>query len=310
MLNNAIPKRLNNHGKDEEKKRLGAISQALFVTFLWSTSWVFIKIGLKDIPALTFAGLRYSLAFVCLLPFALQPGQRAAIKLLGKDDWLRLALLGLLYYSVTQGALFVGLFFLPAATVGLFLNFTSALVALMGMGTLHEYPTRLQWGGLLLLLVGVALYFYPATFPASQLYGVLVVWLGVFANAVSVLLGRRVNREARLTPLVVTVTSMGIGSLALLAAGALTQPMPPLSLQSWLIIAWLAVVNTAFAFTLWNHTLRTLSAVESSVINSTMLVQIAILTWIFLGEGLAGRQIAGIVLVSVAAVVVQLKSRG
>ncbi len=45
-----------------------AVLQALFVTFLWSTSWVFIKLGLTDIPALTFAGLRYSLAFLCLLP--------------------------------------------------------------------------------------------------------------------------------------------------------------------------------------------------------------------------------------------------
>ena len=39
-----------------------ALLQALFVTFLWSTSWVLIKLGLRDIPALTFAGLRYGLA--------------------------------------------------------------------------------------------------------------------------------------------------------------------------------------------------------------------------------------------------------
>ena len=50
-----------------------AVLQALFVTFLWSTSWVFIKFGLTNIPVLTFAGLRYSLAFLCLLPLVLQP---------------------------------------------------------------------------------------------------------------------------------------------------------------------------------------------------------------------------------------------
>ena len=43
-----------------------AVFQALFVTFLWSTSWVLIKIGLVDIAPLTFAGLRYGLAFLCL----------------------------------------------------------------------------------------------------------------------------------------------------------------------------------------------------------------------------------------------------
>ena len=50
--------------------RLVAILQALLVTFLWSTSWVLIKIGLAEIPPLTLAGLRYSLAFLFLLPFA------------------------------------------------------------------------------------------------------------------------------------------------------------------------------------------------------------------------------------------------
>jgi drug/metabolite transporter (DMT)-like permease len=46
--------------------RLRAILQALFVTFLWSTSWVLVKIGLEDIPAVTFAGLRYFLAIPLL----------------------------------------------------------------------------------------------------------------------------------------------------------------------------------------------------------------------------------------------------
>ena len=47
--------------------------QALFVTFLWSTSWVLIKIGLDQIPALPFAGLRYTLACVCFTGWA--PGE-------------------------------------------------------------------------------------------------------------------------------------------------------------------------------------------------------------------------------------------
>ena len=50
------------------QSRFWAILLALFVTFLWSTSWILIKIGLKEIPALTFAGLRYLLGFFFLLP--------------------------------------------------------------------------------------------------------------------------------------------------------------------------------------------------------------------------------------------------
>ena len=95
------------------------------------------------------------------------------------------------------------------------------------------------------------------------------------------------NLRTGLPPVVITTVSMGIGGLLLLAVGAAAQGFGALDLRQWLIIAWLAVVNTALAFTLWNNTLRTLTAIESSVINNTMLPQIAILAWIFLGESLA-----------------------
>ena len=46
---------------------LQAVLTALFVTFLWSTSWVLIKLGLRaSLPTVTFAGLRYGLAWVFL----------------------------------------------------------------------------------------------------------------------------------------------------------------------------------------------------------------------------------------------------
>ena len=86
-----------------------AVLQALFVTFLWSTSWVLIKIGLEDIPPLTFAGLRYGLAFLCLLPFFWRGGGAAEVRQLDRPGWLRLVALGVIYYAVTQGTQFVGL---------------------------------------------------------------------------------------------------------------------------------------------------------------------------------------------------------
>jgi drug/metabolite transporter (DMT)-like permease len=75
------------------------------------------------------------------------------------------------------------------------------------------------------------------------------------------------------------------------------------------MIAWLAVVNTAIAFTLWNRTLRTLTAAESSVLNGTMLVQVALLAWLFLDENLTLRQVAGMALAGVGAVAVQIRGR-
>lgn len=289
--------------------RVRAVLQALFVTFLWSTSWVFIKFGLTDIPALTFAGLRYSLAFLCLLPFALSPGHRAALRGLAGRDWLRLTILGLLFYTVTQGAQFVGLAYLPAATVNLLLSFTILVIVLLGILTLAERPTSTQWAGVALGLLGASIYFYPATIPTNQLFGLSVVLLGILANAGSTILGRSINRAGHLPPVLVTLVSMGIGSAVLLTAGIVIQGLPQLSMANWVIIGWLALVNTAFAFTLWNHTQRTLSALETGLINNAMLIQIPLLAWLFLGEAVSLRQEFGLVLAGLGIVVVQLKGK-
>ena len=288
--------------------RCRAVLQALFVTFLWSTSWVLIKIGLEDIPALPFAGLRYALAFLCLLPFAIRSRQLTRLRGLSAGTWLRLVLLGLLFYAVTQGAQYLSLFYLPAATTSLLLSFTIIVVALLGMLLLHERPTGMQWGGTGLYLAGILLYFYPVALPRGEVIGLAVAIAGVLANALSSILGRHVNRNAELEPLAVTVVSMGIGAAVLLVGGVLTQGLPRLTLTNWAIIVWLAVVNSALAFTLWNHTLRTLSAMESSIINNTMLFQIAVLAWVFLGEGLTWREVAGMGLALLGTLAVQIRT--
>ena len=275
---------------------------------LWASSWVLIKLGLREsLPALTFAGLRYVLAFLCLFPFVLgNTDNRAALRLLTPKDWGRLALLGLVYYTVTQGAQFLSLAYLPAAMASLLLNLTPLVVGFFGIIFLREYPSRGQWLGIALTLLGLAVYFLPVEMQSMQVVGLLVGCTGVVSNAASSLLGRHVNRLATTSPLIITYVSMGTGSIVLLVIGVLFQGLGHLNLQSWISITWLAVVNTAFAFTLWNHTLRTLSAVESSVVNSLMMPQIAILAFVFLGETLNGKEIAGLVLVSLGVLIVQL----
>lgn len=284
-----------------------AVLQALLVTFLWSTSYVLVKIGLVDIPPVTFAGLRYTLAFLCLLPFFFHQGQAATLRKLSKKDWAQLAILGLLFYTITQGTNFIGLAYLPAVTVSLLLSFTPVVVALLGILLLKEQPLWRQWLGVGLCIIGATLFFYPLAIPTGHTIGFTAVIIGVMTNAFSSILGREVNRSGLIPPLAVTVVSMGVGAVVLLTSGLALQGIPRLSLIHWGIILWLAVVNTAFAFTLWNHTLRTLPAMESTVINNTMLIQIAILAWLFLGEALSRQEIAGMVIAGMGALLVQLR---
>lgn len=290
-------------------KHLIAILQALLVTFLWSTSWVLIKFGLADLPALTFAGLRYTLAFLILLPFFLRSGQAAALKTLSRRDWGLLIALGLVYYTITQGTQFLGIKLLPAITFSLLLNFSAPLVALFSIPLLKEKPNWMQWAGIAVFLLGALVYFTPLSLSAGIGLGLLVGLSSVVATSFGSILGRAVNRRGMLPPLGVTVVTMGIGAVVLLAIGLLTEPLPAMGWQQWGLVVWLAAVNTALAFTLWNHTLVTLSATESSLINNTMLVQIALLAWLFLGEEPTARQILGMAAALIGVALVNLPKR-
>ena len=290
------------------RSHLAAVAQALFVTFLWSTSWVLIKFGLRsDLPPVTFAGLRYTLAFLCLLPVVLFNGEhRKTIRELPKAQWGELIVLGLLYYTLAQGSQFVGLALLPAPTLTLLLNFSPIFIAVYSMYSIHERTSLLQWGGIFITVVGALVYFLPLSLEGGQTLGLLAAFVGVTSNAAAAVLGRKVNSHGRISPIVVTTISMGVGGVLMLVIGVGVQGIRVLTLQQWAIIGWLALVNTAFAFTLWNKSLQTLTAVESGIINSTMLPQITILAWIFLGETINGKQMLGLACVVAGILVVQL----
>ena len=270
---------------DSRRTRIVAVIQALFVTVLWSSSFVVIKFGLEDIPPLTFAGLRYSIASIILLVLILaQSEMRSSIKGRSRRWWGMLVLYGCIYITATQGTQFLGLFYLPAITFSLLLNLTPIIVLLSAIPWLGERPSRIETALVLSGIFGVFLYFYPLDFVGISIIGLLIGVVSLLANSASSVIGRDINRKRDTPSLVVTGIMMAIGSFFLMLFGLATEPLAPLSLTSWIYILWLAVVNTALAFTLWNRAMRVLRALDMTLINSTMMPQIVILSIIFLGE--------------------------
>jgi len=293
----------------ENRAHIKPILQALLVTLLWSSSFVIIKLGLDEIPPILFAGLRYFLAFVVLLVISLSKQKLEEVKSFSRKDWINLISLGIVFYTLTQGAQFLGLSLLPSVTVSLMLNFTPIVVAVLAIFFLKEFPSVRQWFGTLLFLAGVLFYFLPLIEDHNPVLGIIIMSGGVLANAGAAILGRNINRTAHISPLIITTISMGIGSIILFATGTISEGIPPISITNILLLIWLAVVNTAFAFTLWNVTLQKLTAIESSIINGTMLFQIAFLAWIFLGESITLKEGIGIIIAAFGAVLVQLKKK-
>jgi drug/metabolite transporter (DMT)-like permease len=251
-----------------------------------------------------FAGLRYGTAALVLLATVLaRPATRAGLRSAVRTGWSELVALGLVFYTITQGAQFVALDHQPAATTSLVLSLTPLLVAVLAGRSLGERATGRQFGGAALVAVGAGLYFSGSLGATSA--GMAAAVVALLANAAAALLGRRVHRVQGVAPLVTTTVSMGVGAVVLLAAGLVTEGWPHLTGAAVLIVVWLAVVNTALAFTLWNVSLRSLTATESVAINNTMLIQIAVLGWIFLSEVPGPGQLLGIAMVTVGIVAAQ-----
>jgi drug/metabolite transporter (DMT)-like permease len=282
-----------------------AVWQALLVTFLWSTSFVLIKIGLQGIPPVTFAGLRYMVGFLCLLPFFFYASGGQVLRSMDGRTWLRMLELGIFSITLAQGAQYVSLFYLPANTVNLITGFNPVVVTLLGMVLLAELPNRFQWLGVAVACAGLLIFFLPIQSRAAQALGLAAGLVCLLAWSYSAILGRSINRRKDLTPLTVTVISMGIGAPLMLLVGLFSETWVPISLTSWLIIVYLGVVNTALAYVLWNLTLRTLPAMESSMINNAMTIQIPVLAVIFLGESLGIKQVLGLALIALGVLAVQ-----
>ena len=287
-----------------ERGRLTAFLEILLVTLLWSSSYILTKFGLNEVTPLILVALRYITASVILLIVALVRGELVAID---RDSLLKLGFLGITGYSVAQGLQCLGLFYLPAVSVTFILNFTPILVLLLSLIFLGERPTKWQLIGVVLVLSG-AYVFFSERLVGVNLTGVVITLISGFGWAAYLVSGRLLFRDEKKGTLGMTAISMSIGTLFIAGTAFTVEGFSSLSLNAWGIILWLGLVNTAFSFLLWNHALKRLEAFEVAITQNTMLIQIAVLSWIFLGEQLTLMKVFAMVLVFFGVLIVQLKN--
>ena len=287
-----------------ERSRLLAFLEILLVTLLWSSSYILTKFGLIEVTPLILVALRYITASVILLIVALMRGELVAIDC---DSLLKLGFLGITGYSIAQGLQCLGLSYLPAVSVTFILNFTPIQVLLLSLIFLGERPTKWQLSGVALVLSG-AYVFFSERLVGGNLTGIMITLVSGLGWAAYLVSGRLLFRDKEKGTLGMTAISMGIGTLFIAGAAFTIEGFTHISLSAWGIILWLGLVNTAFAFLLWNHALKRLEAFEVAITQNTMLIQIAVLSWIFLGEQLTPLKVFAMALVFFGVLIVQLKN--
>jgi drug/metabolite transporter (DMT)-like permease len=291
------------------KARMLSLIEASLVTFLWSSSYVLIRIGLKEINPIAFAAYRYVIASLILLfPFCLQFRKKGKTKFNLRRLGVFLVL-GFTGFFIAQGFQFLGLFFLNSVTVTFILNLTPLFVLGLSILVLDEWPSRVQFIGIIMTLIGVIIFFFDVFADLGTLTGVVITLISGIGWAIYITISRQYLAKDKESVITLASIAMLFGAFMLLGATGLTGNLVPVSLNGWMIILWLGTVNTAVAFFLWNHALKTLKAIEQSILQNSMLIQISLLAFFFLQESISEYNILGMIIVFSGVLVVQLRNR-
>ena len=276
-----------------------ALFEALLVSMVWASSFIFVKMALTDLGPLTIGGLRYFLGFACLLPFL----KRRSFSL-PRAQWVRMALLGFSAYTLGNGALFWALQFLPATTGSFMMSLITITVLLGGAFWLREIPSLQQFIGIFIVLAGMVLFFSPGLKPGEPL-GMMIFMLALIGFTLFNLLSRAAAIARQVDMLTLTALPLAIGGGLLLSMAILVEGLPHASLRTWGLVLFLAAVNTALGYMLFNHALRSLQAFEMNVLLNLSPIWTALLGWLLLGEILVERQWTGIFIVMLGVMLVQ-----
>ncbi len=272
-----------------------AVSLAILASFLWATSFIYIKIGLEDIPPLTFASLRYLIGAVTLAMFRMS--RPPAPWKLDRETSILLVVLGLVLYALIPAFMFLGLDRAEAVTFNFVFQAGIPLVLALSAGMILREPTSWwEWGGVGVVVAGMYV-FFPAIPAGDEAAGVMLAAGAAIAIGGSNLIQRAIMRTQTISSLDATMIPMALGSATLLIIALAVEDFPALDGSALSLLLVLGVVNTAFAFTIWHQAMRTLNALHAGVIASAQIVEVAVMAWWFLGESLTTGRVVGSVVV-------------
>ena len=221
-----------------------------FCCLVWGSTWLFIKIGLRDLPPFTFAAFRMGIACALMAPLAL--AQKGPPTPREERRWI--ALCGFLQIGVAYALIFAASQWIPSSLAALLFASFPIWVVLFGHGMLpHEPLTARTLGAAALGLAGVGIIEGPEAVealrgaPGPLAAGGVCVLASAIVSAIANVLNKK--HFARVSPYrnVWAQTLVGAAFLAALAL-AFDRGAPRWTASALLSLAYLAVFGTALAF--------------------------------------------------------------
>jgi len=270
---------------------------------VWGSTWLVIKIGLRDLPPLWFGGMRMALACALLAPFALAGGGRRA----ARGETRRILWSGILQIGVNYACIFLAEQWIDSGLAAVLFVTFPIFAGVFAHTMLADEPlTGRTAGSAILGLGGVAVIEAPALatlFSGKTRPLLLGSALVLVASLVAAFANVYNKKYLSAVPPVWNVWLQTLaGSVFLLALAGAFEPG---SVMRWTpgsigALVYLAVFGTAlpFAGLFW-----LLHRVPVSVIGTIPVVDTVIavvLGSLVLGESLSPRVLAGAALILVA----------
>lgn len=247
----------------------GRVTVVLTVTVLcliWGSTWLVIKTGLRDLPVLTSAAARFTIAAgaMALLAPALHRREGGT----RPPRWLALCM-GSLNFAVSYGVVYVAETVIPSGLASVLWAVFPLLTAALGHVWLPGERLRgRQWAGLGVGMLGVVVLFLTdlrSLGPAAIGAGALML-VSPLAAAIGQVTIKRHGRDCSATLL--NRDAMFVGAIilwlcALPFESATDANLTPTAVGS---VLYLAVVGTAVTFGLYYWLLRYVSASGLSLI--------------------------------------------
>jgi drug/metabolite transporter (DMT)-like permease len=279
---------------------------------IWGSTWLFIKIGLVDLPPLSFAAIRFVIAATILWVIVFLRRLKVPHS---TRELLLLAGTGVLGFTVNYGLIFWGEQYISSGLAALLQSTIPAFGLLIAH--LHlpaERMTPIKVLGVVLGVLGVGVIFSnqlslagPRAFAGS----VAIVISAAGAAYSNVLIKAH---GGKVEPTVIAATQMSFGLIPILLIGLMWEGNP-LSFR-WTSMAlvslfYLAIVGSVIAFILYYWLVQHMDVTKSMLIALVTPVTAVILGMIVLNEQLDWRTIAGglLVLSGIALVVIRRKKR-
>ncbi len=266
----------------------------VLLCLIWGSTWGVIKVGLRDLPPITFAALRFMLAASILLGIALL--RRAKLPR-SREEWQLLATTGILQFTVNYGLVFWSEKYISSGLASLL----QATIPLFGLLLAHRYlpdepitARKLVGIGIGLLGLGIIFSDQFKIGGAWSLWASAAMLIGAFASAYSGVLVKM--KGANIDISVLVSGQMLCGLVPLIVYGFL-QEGNPIQLH-WTLTAiasvfYLAIVGTVVAFMLYYWLVRHMDVTKTQLISLVIPIVAVLIGVLFLNEPMTWRLVLG-----------------